>query len=86
MKNKQETTLWKMLRRVSDRIVIQLDNHFLDEASMIETFSYKGIDIHFNIEEQTLSINKGKEVRTVKSKLLIQQPSLVFKEVLSLFD
>ncbi len=48
MKNKQEMTLWRMLRRVSDRISIQLNDQILDVASAVETFSFKDIEIHLN--------------------------------------
>jgi hypothetical protein len=84
MKNKQETALWRMLRRVSDRITIQLDDQMLNEASSVETFSFKDFEIQFNKVEQTLSIKKNEEERIISSKLLIHQPSVVFKEVLSL--
>jgi uncharacterized protein len=84
MKNIEETTLWKMLRRISDRITIQLNNDVLDKATEVGAFSFKNIEIRFNKEKQTLSIKKGQEKRTVNSNLLIQHPSLVFKEVLSL--
>lgn len=86
MKNKQETTLWKMLRRVSDRINIKLNDHNLDVASAVETFSFKNIEMNLNREDKTVSIINGDEERIVSYELLIQHPSLVFKEVvLSLF-
>jgi hypothetical protein len=84
MKNKQETALWRMLRRVSDRITLQLNNQILDEASSVETFSFKDFEIQFNKQEQTLSIKKNEEERIISSNLLIHQPSVVFKEVLFL--
>lgn len=85
MKSKQETTLWKMLRRVSDRIKIKLNDHNLDEASAVETFSFNNIVINLNRGNKTVSIINGEEERIVSYELLIQQPSVVFKEVLSLF-
>ena len=85
MKNKQEATLWKMLRRVSDRINIKLNDHNLDVASAVETFSFKNIEMNLNRENKTISIINGEEERIVSYELLIQKPSVVFKEVLSLF-
>lgn len=84
MKNRQETTLWRMLRRISDQIEINLDNKVLDEASGIETFSFKGIEILLNHEEKTLSIRNDSQERIVPADLLIHQPSKVFREMLSL--
>ncbi|WP_066250549.1 hypothetical protein [Neobacillus drentensis] len=86
MKNKHETTLWKMLRRVSDRITIQLNKQLLDEASSVETFMFNNIGLSLNRVEETLSLKEGEEVHVLSSKLLIQHPTLVFKEVLSLIE
>ena len=38
MKNKQEMTIWKMLRRISETITIQLNNDILDNASEVLSF------------------------------------------------
>ncbi|WHY78387.1 DUF2357 domain-containing protein [Neobacillus sp. WH10] len=84
MRNKQETTVWKMLRRVSDRINIKLNDYNLDGASAVETFAFKDIEMRLNRVNQTFSIKKGEEESVVSSELLIQQPSVVFKEILSL--
>ena len=84
MKNKQETTLWRMLRRISDQIQISLDNQVVDHASKIGTFSFKDIEIVLNQEEQTLSIIKENETKLLSIELLIHQPSKVFREVLRL--
>ncbi|MGE1102041.1 DUF2357 domain-containing protein [Peribacillus simplex] len=84
MKNKQETTLWKMLRRISDQIEINLDNKVLDEALGVVTFSFKGIEIHLDKEKQTLSIRNDSQERVLDTILLIHQPSKVFREVLGL--
>ncbi|MGE7904809.1 DUF2357 domain-containing protein [Peribacillus sp. NPDC094092] len=84
MKNKQETTLWRMLRRVSDQIEINLDNKVLDEALGVGTFSFKGIEIHLDKEKQTLSIRNDSQERILGADLLIHHPSKVFREVLGL--
>lgn len=84
MKNIQEMTLWKMLRRISGTIIIQLNNEILDNASEVLSFTFKNSEIRFNKEKQTLSIKQGEAERIVNSNLLIQQPSLVFREILSL--
>ncbi|MGG1482780.1 restriction endonuclease-like protein [Peribacillus castrilensis] len=84
MKNKKETTLWRMLRRISDQIEINLDNKVLDEALGVVTFSFKGIEIHLDKEKQILCIRNDSEERVLGTDLLIHQPSKVFREVLSL--
>ncbi|MEE3954137.1 restriction endonuclease-like protein [Peribacillus frigoritolerans] len=84
MKNKQATTLWRMLRRISDQIKINLDNKVLDEALGVVTFSFKGIVIHLDKEKRTLFIRNDSQERVLGTDLLIHQPSKVFREVLSL--
>ena len=82
MKNKQETTLWRMLRRISDHIKVDLDQRDLDEASRIETFTFKDITIHMNKSERTLMIQNGRDERTLHMNTLVDHPSMVFKEIL----
>ncbi|GAA1368377.1 restriction endonuclease-like protein [Peribacillus frigoritolerans] len=84
MKNKQETTLWRMLRRISDQIEINLDNKVLDEALGVVTFSFKGIEIYLDKEKQTLFIRNDSQERILGTDLLLHQPSKVFREVLGL--
>lgn len=84
MKNKKETTLWRMLRRISDQIEINLDNKVLDDALGVVTFSFKGIEIHLDKEKRTLSIRNDSQERVLGTELLIHQPSKVFREVLGL--
>ncbi|WP_144528275.1 restriction endonuclease-like protein [Peribacillus simplex] len=84
MKNKQETTLWRMLRRISDQIEINLDNKVLDEALGVGTFSFKGIEIRLDKENKTLSVRNDSQERVLGTELLIHQPSKVFREVLGL--
>jgi uncharacterized protein len=84
MKSREETTLWKMLRRVSDKITIQLNDQLLDEATRIEKFSFNDLEILLNKQEQTLSIMKNEKELIINFNLLIQQPSSVFKKILSL--
>ena len=84
MKNKQETALWNTLRRLSNRISIQLNEQVLDKASAIEKFSFKDIEIHINKESQTLSIKKNQVERVLSLNDLIHYPSTVFKLVQSM--
>ena len=82
MKNKQETTLWRMIRRISDHIKMDLDHSDLDQVSRIETFTFKDIVIQMNKQEQTLHIKKENREKMLNGHLLVDQPSMVFKEIL----
>jgi uncharacterized protein len=84
MKNHQEMALWRMLRRVSDQIDIHLDHEILDQASAIKTYSFNDIVMHLNKDGKSISIIRGNKEHVINSELLVIQPSVVFKEVLSL--
>jgi uncharacterized protein len=86
LKNKQETTLWKMLRRVSDKINIKLNDQSLDKASAVETFSFDNIEIYLNRENNTVFIKNNEVEQIISYDSLLKQPSVVFKEVLSIFN
>lgn len=80
MKSKEEITLWRMLKRLSDRIWFDLDDRYLDKASKIEAYRIK--DIVIKLADHQLVITKGDEIRTLQMDDLLKQPTMVFKEIL----
>jgi uncharacterized protein len=84
MKSKEEITLWRMLRRLSDRIRFDLDDRYLDKASKIMAYRIK--DIVIQLEDQQLIITRGTERKTLPIDHLLRQPSVVFKEMVRLMD
>ena len=86
MKNKQETTLWKMLRRISDRIQVDLNEKLIDEATEVETFSFHRIQIKLSHDENMMEIDNGFDTLKMRKELLISQPSMVFREVLRMVE
>ena len=84
MKSKEEITLWRMLRRLSDRIRFDLDDRYLDKASKIEAYRMK--DIVIKLADHQLVITKGDKSKTLPMDDLLKQPSMVFKEILRMMD
>jgi uncharacterized protein len=84
MKSKEEITLWRMLRRLSDRIRFDLDDRYLDKASKIKAYRIK--DIVIKLEGEQLAITRGTERKTLPVEALLKQPSMVFKEIVRLMD
>ncbi|WP_342462875.1 restriction endonuclease-like protein [Ureibacillus sp. FSL K6-8385] len=84
MKSKEEIALWRMLRRLSDRIRFDLDDRYLDKASKIKAYRIK--DIVIQLEDQQLAITRGTERKTLPVEALLKQPSMVFKEMVRLMD
>lgn len=80
MKSKEEVTLWRMLRRLSNRIRFDLNDRYLDKASRIEAYRIK--DIVIKLADRQLVIAKGNESKNLQIDYLLKQPSVVFKEIL----
>lgn len=86
MKSKEEKTLWRMLRRVSDKISIELDSNHLDMATMIEEFSFKNVIIRINKENREISLIGEGYQKTESLDTLLKNPSLIFKELIITLD
>jgi hypothetical protein len=71
-----------MLRRVSDRISVDLDSEHLDEASSVQRFRFKDVEVQLNELESKMEIVKGEFVKVVDYEELRRKPSGVFREVL----
>ncbi|KHF41541.1 restriction endonuclease-like protein [Halalkalibacter okhensis] len=82
MKSKDELSVWRMLRRVSDWIKVDLDSEQLDEASSVQHFRFKDVEVRMNGVESKIEIVKGEFVRVVEYEELRRKPSGVFREVL----
>ncbi|MFZ0444763.1 MAG: hypothetical protein WAM95_09005 [Bacillus sp. (in: firmicutes)] len=86
MKSKYEMVLWRMLRRVSDRVRVELDQENLDEANQIQSYSIRDIEIELNREQRELVFCKHSERRSISTEVLEKQPSKVFKILLHLME
>ncbi|MFC0475485.1 DUF2357 domain-containing protein [Robertmurraya beringensis] len=85
MKSTEEMIVWRMLRRVSDKIVLKLENENLDHANRVTYFKIKDILVSIDIQEQSLKfVSKHNELEVPKNKI-IQNPSGVFKLLNTLF-
>ena len=84
MKSKNEMVLWRMLRRVSDRVRVELDRENLDEAKGIQSFEIRDIGIELNKGKRELIFTKGREKSSIPVEVLEKQPSKVFKVLLQL--
>ncbi len=62
MKSKDEIALWRILRRLSDRIRFDLDARYLDQASKITAYRVKNLFIR--LEDGLLMITNGSKEKT----------------------
>lgn len=79
MKTKNEMVLWRMLRRVSDRVRLELDRENLDEANGIESFSFKDIRIEIAKESGEVIFKNRNHEKKISFEILEKNPSYVFK-------
>ncbi|OAK75480.1 restriction endonuclease-like protein [Lederbergia galactosidilytica] len=86
MKSSNEVVLWRMLRRVSDKIHLQLDNSLLDNAKKIEEYTIKDITIKINQSTEKITFSKYGKEESIELGYLKKQPSMVFKRLLRILD
>ncbi|MBS4214951.1 restriction endonuclease-like protein [Neobacillus rhizophilus] len=86
MKTNDEVTLWRMLRRISNQIKIDLDEKTLDYASNITYLNLRNLDIQIDHSTNMLEIENSLSKKSLDLKLLEQQPSKVFKEILGMIE
>lgn len=84
MKTKEEKTLWRMLRRISNRIKLDLDNEVLDEASEIVKYQIRDVYLIVDKTKAVLYLERGENKEITSLFKLLQQPSGVFKLVVGM--
>jgi len=84
MKTKEEVALWRMHRRVSDRVQFDLDARYLDQATRIERYRVKNITFELNHEQRKIVANIGDSSLEIYLKDILNQSSGVFKEILKI--
>lgn len=84
MKSAVEMSLWRILRRVSDRIKIDLDKLDPGEATKVRKYSIKDIVIEVNKSLNQIIIAKGPVIKEFSLIDLKHSPTKVFKYVTTL--
>ena len=77
MKSNDEVVLWRLLRRVSDQVKIELDMGKLDKSSGIDSFSIKNFNIRLDKEKRELVFQKGYDEVQISLDVLEKRPSRV---------
>jgi uncharacterized protein len=85
MKSSEEMIIWRMLRRVSDKIVLHLNNDNLDQAKEVTNYKINNIKVSFNRIEQTIKFISDFKEFEVATHELKQNPSGVFKLLNTLY-
>lgn len=86
MKSMEEVTLWRMLRRFSDRVYTQLDHNYLDRATRIQAYRIRNLYVKVDRDRRVLVILKDKQPHKLPLEWLWQQPTMVFKRMANLLS
>ncbi len=82
MKSPDELAVWRMLRRVSDQIKVDLNEDEIDKAHEIHSYEFKGIKLTLFSKMKILKVKKNFSVSTIDLNLLQKNPSTVFKKII----
>lgn len=86
MKTNEEMILWRMLRRVSDQINIDLDHKLLDQARHIKEYRLKDIRVQLLHEQEEVLFVKNDHQITFKMDDLQRKPVRVFRKLTELIQ
>ncbi|KGX91719.1 restriction endonuclease-like protein [Pontibacillus marinus] len=81
MKTDAHKQMWKMLRRFSKQIKVELDHSQLDGASSIKTMTSKDKQIIFELIGDEVKVNFPEHSEVFSIESFIRQPNTVFREL-----
>ncbi|WP_156291352.1 restriction endonuclease-like protein [Oceanobacillus salinisoli] len=86
MKSIEEKTIWRMLRRVSDRIKLNLDDFNMDQASKVKEYRIKDITVKMNKVENSVVFVKDGYKEAVSAEELERNPAGVFRVLIGMME
>jgi len=86
MRSNEEMTIWRMLRRVSDRIKIDLDQTNIDQATRIKEYQIKNVSIQIDKVNREITFHNSGVMKKISVELLVKNPSAVFKHLLGMLE
>ncbi|MBM7655241.1 restriction endonuclease-like protein [Neobacillus cucumis] len=86
MKSKEEMLIWRMLRRVSDRIKLNLDETDLAKASRVMEYRIKNIRIIMNKHERQIEFVKNGVKKDVSIEDFERNPTGVFRVLMGILS
>lgn len=86
MKSNEEMAIWRMLRRVSDQIKIDLNHENLDYASRISEYKIKDIKVIIDKQESVIRFIQNNAEEAVSIDQLEKNPSGVFKKLMEMLQ
>lgn len=84
MKSEEELAVWRLLRRVSDQVKLELDSNQVDDAKRITEYRIKDLQIKMLPEIDKLLFITPKENLLISNVELLSKPSYVFRELVKM--
>jgi uncharacterized protein len=85
MKSNEEMIIWRMLRRVSDKIVLQLDSDKVDHAKRVTNYKLNNFIVSLDRVKQSIKFVRDLKEVEVTTHELKKNPSGVFKLLNTLY-
>src|SRR5699024_1976941 len=84
MKSKEEVILWRMLRRRSDRIKLELDDQRVDHATSLKEYRIKNIKIVIQRDSEEIILDNEQIKNVISVDKLERNPSAVFRKLVNM--
>ncbi|MFP7442940.1 restriction endonuclease-like protein [Bacillus infantis] len=84
MKSAEEKTLWRMLRRVSDRISIGLDSVNVDAATRVEEYGIRDVLVRIDRDSREVYLVGESDQKTVQFEVLKRNPAGIFRSLVEM--
>lgn len=86
MKSNEEMILWRMLRRVSDQIKMDLDNPILDQAKKVKEYQIKDVQVQLEPDYNRLVLLRKDHEIIFDLDDLNRKPTTVFRKLIKLIQ
>ncbi|MFD1851405.1 restriction endonuclease-like protein [Oceanobacillus bengalensis] len=86
MKSENEMKIWRMLRRVSDRIKLDLDDTELNQASQIKEYRIKDITVQMKRQEHEVVFVSAQKTNVISVDQLERNPSGIFRILVEMME
>ncbi|WP_430787224.1 DUF2357 domain-containing protein [Virgibacillus flavescens] len=80
MKTPEEMKLWKMLRRISSQVNVELNDLYVDKAGSIKSFETNGMKLRLT-DVLNIELSKGDSAEVIPGGDLLRNPSGVFRRI-----
>lgn len=86
MKSNEEKAVWKMLRRVSDQIQLELDHRDVDQATHIMEYRFNGLNVSMDQVNRNIVFDGMNKKEIISFEHLSKNPSSIFRLLVEMLE